>query len=177
MNKLIYLAGPEIFLENAEHINEYKRKICKKYNLKGLIPTDNVNLSDSNKNLDTDIFNHCIKHIESADLFLANITPFRGISADCGTSFEIGYAYAKNKNIFYYSNNKESLLNRASKKLNLRKSKNMYFDEESCFIEDFNEPENLMISKSTDYLFLYENNQIFNEDSFEKTIYNIAKLC
>lgn len=42
--------------------------------------------------------------IAAADAVLANLTPFRGPSADAGTVWEAGYAFGLGKPVFGYSN-------------------------------------------------------------------------
>ena len=42
--------------------------------------------------------------MDSADAIIANLTPFRGIAADTGTCFELGYMCAQGKPAFAYTN-------------------------------------------------------------------------
>ena len=42
--------------------------------------------------------------MDSADAIIANLTPFRGIAADPGTCFELGYMCARGKLAFAYTN-------------------------------------------------------------------------
>lgn len=174
--KKIYLAGPEIFLIKKDiDINEEKRKICRKYNLKPIIPTDGLK-TDKGKSeeLAKSIFNHCIKNIDESDLLLANITPFRGTSADAGTAFEIGYALGTNKKIVSYTNNNKSILRRIQTIDNINIYNDLKLDSNNYFIEDFNKQDNLMLTESSTLL-VYDNNDIFNLETFEKTIYFISK--
>ena len=42
--------------------------------------------------------------MHSADAIIANLTPFRGIAADTGTCFELGFMCAQGKPAFAYTN-------------------------------------------------------------------------
>jgi nucleoside 2-deoxyribosyltransferase len=42
--------------------------------------------------------------IKTCDLIVANLTPFRGPSADVGTAYEMGFARALGKKVFAYTN-------------------------------------------------------------------------
>jgi nucleoside 2-deoxyribosyltransferase len=102
----VYLAGPEVFLCNAKESGEHKKALCKKYGFEGVYPIDvEINaegksprelglcISDVNEGL-----------IKSCELVIANITPFRGPSADVGTVYEMGFAHALGKRVFAYTN-------------------------------------------------------------------------
>jgi nucleoside 2-deoxyribosyltransferase len=42
--------------------------------------------------------------MRSADLLIANLTPFRGVAMDSGTAFEVGYMRARGKPVLGYIN-------------------------------------------------------------------------
>jgi nucleoside 2-deoxyribosyltransferase len=95
----IYLAGPDVFRENAKEYFEWLKAIALKYDVIALSPLDN----DGNSNTAEDIFNANIKIINRVQAVVANLIPFRGSGVDDGTAFEIGYAYAKGLKIYGYS--------------------------------------------------------------------------
>ncbi len=104
--KRVYLAGPEVFLPNAKEIGEHKKALCKKYDFEGVFPLDNE--VDAKDKTPRDI-GFCISAlneelIRSCDFVIANITPFRGPSADVGTAYEMGFAHALGKVVFAYTN-------------------------------------------------------------------------
>jgi nucleoside 2-deoxyribosyltransferase len=86
----IYLAGPDVFLPNAAEIGRQKVALCKRYGAHGFFPLDNaidINAGDASRQIfhgNEAMMNHC-------DIIIANLTPFRGPSADAGTVFELGY--------------------------------------------------------------------------------------
>ena len=93
-----YLAGPDVFLPDAAAHAARKRAICAAHGLEGLAPLDE-NASDWRV-----IFAKCVQMMERADVVIANLTPFRGPSADAGTLVELGWFLGRGKPIFAYSN-------------------------------------------------------------------------
>lgn len=102
----IYLAGPDVFLPDPLQVGRLKQEICQKYGFVGLFPFDTAlelsNLSPFEAGIA--IYKSNIELMESCDLIVANMTPFRGPSMDVGTAFEMGYMAAKGKPIFGYTN-------------------------------------------------------------------------
>ena len=105
MTKKIYLAGPEVFLSNAREILDRKASIAREAGFTPLSPGD-LQIPPA----DTRIAHGCnINAVDEqmmveADAIIANITPFRGIAADTGTSYELGFMCALNKRVFAYTN-------------------------------------------------------------------------
>ena len=50
--------------------------------------------------------------MKQCDLIVANLTPFRGVSADVGTVFELGFMVALGKTAFAYSNDGRAFADR-----------------------------------------------------------------
>lgn len=99
----IYLAGPDVFFPNAIAVLSAKVELCARYGFLGLPPLD-AKLSASGKPTSTAIFgrNHAL--MRRADIIVANLTPFRGVSADPGTVFELGWFHGAGKPVYGYSN-------------------------------------------------------------------------
>jgi nucleoside 2-deoxyribosyltransferase len=102
-----YLAGPDVFLPNAAEHAARKVAISARHGIEGLPPL-NEDLSALAR-LPPDqawraIFAKDLEMMRSADLVIANLTPFRGPSADPGTLVELGWFLGRNKPIFAYSN-------------------------------------------------------------------------
>ena len=146
----VYLAGPEVFLSNAKEIGEHKKAVCKKYGFEGVYPIDieidaegksprelGLCISDINESL-----------IKSCDLVIANITPFRGPSADVGTVYEMGFAHALGKTVFAYTNTAASFTERTVAALKGQVSRELdgkLRDAQGMFIEENCLVDNLMI--------------------------------
>ncbi len=141
----IYLAGPDVFRENAvEHGKELKAKL-KEFKMKGLYPFDNeVDNQLKGVELPLAIYKANIKMIKKCDAVLANLDFFRGPSCDVGTAFEIGYARALGKPVLGYFSECTNVVYRAKVKTYYD---NSTFDDKTLYknIEDFELPDNLMI--------------------------------
>lgn len=101
----IYLAGPDVFWPNANDLGAAKKELCQQYGFTGLFPLDTeLDLSGlSSFEAGLAIFRANINLMDSCDLIIANMTPFRGPSMDVGTAFEMGYIAALNKQVWGYS--------------------------------------------------------------------------
>jgi nucleoside 2-deoxyribosyltransferase len=101
----VYLAGPEVFLPNARAQLDLKIRLTQAAGLIPVSPGDFAVPPQPSKRQ----FGHAISEIDermmdSADAIIANLTPYRGISADTGTCYELGYMCGQNKAAFAYSN-------------------------------------------------------------------------
>jgi nucleoside 2-deoxyribosyltransferase len=107
MASRIYLAGPEVFLPDALAIAEQKKALCAKYGLEGVFPTD-PELADLRGLRPHEMAQRIgagnVALMTSCDGVIANLTPFRGVSADAGTVFEIGYMSSLDRIVLGYSN-------------------------------------------------------------------------
>src|SRR5258708_2506105 len=117
----IYLAGPDVFLPDAVEIGRRKAAICAQYGLRGLYPLDNaVDLSAGDASLD--IFKGNQAMMDAADAIIANLTPFRGPSADVGTDYELGYMAGRGKLCLAYSNDPTPYVERVARLYNVMTS-------------------------------------------------------
>jgi nucleoside 2-deoxyribosyltransferase len=104
--KRVYLAGPDVFYKNAvAHAKEMKR-VCSSVGLEGVFPLDvEVHSADLiGYQIAQKIFISNIGLIESCQGVLANMTSFRGPSADVGTAWEMGFAYGLKLPVVGYTN-------------------------------------------------------------------------
>lgn len=108
MSKSVYLAGPEVFLANAREVLDAKIALTREA---GLIPVSPGDLefpkTDTRWELGLAISAIDERLMNSADAIIANLTPFRGIAADTGTCFELGFMCAQGKPAFAYTNVKD----------------------------------------------------------------------
>jgi nucleoside 2-deoxyribosyltransferase len=101
----IYLAGPEVFLENAREILDRKAALARSYGFEPLCPGDlDIPPADTPKGFACAISAVDESMMNRADGIVANLTPFRGIAADTGTVFELGYMCAQGKLVTAYTN-------------------------------------------------------------------------
>ncbi|MGX9963975.1 nucleoside 2-deoxyribosyltransferase [Roseomonas sp. F4] len=104
---LAYLAGPDVFLPDAPAQAARKSAICARHGITALPPL-NEDVASLASMAEAEawrvIFAKDLAMMESADLVIANLTPFRGASADAGTLVELGWFLGRGRPIFAYSN-------------------------------------------------------------------------
>jgi nucleoside 2-deoxyribosyltransferase len=146
----IYLAGPDVFLPDAVEIGRRKADVCARHGLTGLYPLDNkVDLAASSASLD--IFKGNEAMMDAADAIIANLTPFRGPSADAGTVYELGYMAGRRRLLFAYSNDPAAYPERVARNHKLTKSSSgQLIDRDGLAVEDFGLPDNLMMIHALD---------------------------
>lgn len=129
----IYLAGPDVFLPDAVEIGRRKAEVCAYHGLTGLYPLDS--------SIDP----------TAADAIIANLTPFRGPSADAGTVYELGYMAGRGKLCLAYSNDPTSYANRVARLSQVvPASDGRLIDAEGLTVEEFGLPDNLMMMHALD---------------------------
>jgi nucleoside 2-deoxyribosyltransferase len=101
----VYLAGPDVFLPDAPAMAERKRAICAAHGLNGIFPID-VHPPQAGHGLPAWLWTYRRNeaHMRDADAVIANLTPFRGPSADAGTIYEVGFMRALGRRVLGYSN-------------------------------------------------------------------------
>jgi nucleoside 2-deoxyribosyltransferase len=113
MSIKLYLAGPEVFLPNAQEVAWAMVRQCASLGVVGVFPADdhilqalgNMNPVHMVDGLGADLIYR--KNIEKIDLcngVVADLTPFRGVSAAISAAIAIGYAKGQGKPVWGYSN-------------------------------------------------------------------------
>ncbi|MEO1192479.1 MAG: nucleoside 2-deoxyribosyltransferase [Pseudomonadota bacterium] len=130
----VYLAGPDVFLEDAQAFGDAKAAVCRRYGLIGCFPLDNALSLDrlSPRQQGQAIFRANVKMMDACQAVIANLTPFRGPSADVGTAWELGYMFSQEKALFAYSNVTADYQDRAPK-------------DDGMVVEAFEMADNLML--------------------------------
>ncbi len=149
-NTRAYLAGPDVFLPDPKALAEKKKKICAQYGLEGVFPLD---AEVARGELSLREFGLLISRvneglIRSCQLVIANVTPFRGPSADVGTAYEMGFARALGLCVFAYTNAVADFATRTRAfvaNTGLRDN-GQEEDLEHMLIESFDLPDNLMLA-------------------------------
>ena len=137
-----YLAGPDVFYPNARAVGKAKCDLLLQHGITGHFPLDNE--IPESPEIAHEIFLGNIQLINRSSIVLANIIPFRGPSLDPGTAWEVGYAYANGIPVICYGSTGTYL--ERCRTLGLESS-DAGWDHAGMQIEDFSEPENLMISR------------------------------
>lgn len=147
----VYLAGPDVFLRDAVAQGERKTAVCARYGLTGVFPFDaearvdpyasgqdaGYRISEANETL-----------IRGCVAVIANMTPFRGISADVGTAYEMGFGRALGLVVFAYTNVLAPLVERAHRVLGPgtgRDASGGLRDAQDMAVEEFDLTDNLML--------------------------------
>lgn len=146
MKKLkVYLAGPDVFRENAKEYGQQLKEKLKSVGLKSLYPFDNeVNTEQDLCDMAISIYKANIKMIKKCDVILANLDSFRSPSCDVGTAYEIGFARALKKTVIGYYSELECIPYKEKVQAfhTVIGSKDKHYPN----IEDFDLCDNLMIS-------------------------------
>ncbi len=144
-----YLAGPDVFLPDARANADAKIAICAAHGITGCSP-----LNDEIEHLLTlphdaawrAIYLKDIEMMEDCDIVIANLTPFRGASADAGTLVEIGWFLGRGRPVFGYSNSAVPFAERSAAQVAAAPD-----PMPGLAVEGFSLPDNLMIPGAVEY--------------------------
>jgi len=118
----VYLAGPEVFLPNAREMLDKKIVLTRQYGFVPVSPGDveipssqasegddlvqNVSIPPNLEGREKGLFISQVneKLMLSADMIIANLTPYRGISADVGTVYELGFMCGRGLPAYAFTN-------------------------------------------------------------------------
>jgi nucleoside 2-deoxyribosyltransferase len=151
MSPRVYLAGPDVFFPQPMLWAAGKKTICDRQGLIGVSPLDG--LEDEPAEWGTLPFWRRIAlrneaHIRSCQGLIANLTPFRGPSADVGTVYEVGFARALGLAIFGYATTTEAFLPRTLRAIGegaQAQHDGSWHDSDGLLVEQFGLFDNLMI--------------------------------
>jgi nucleoside 2-deoxyribosyltransferase len=142
----IYLAGPEVFLPEARAVGAEKCRLAAEAGLEGAFTLDAqldiARLPPAEQARRISLANEGL--MRSCDGLVANLTPFRGVSMDSGTAFEVGFMQALGRPMAGYTNVAAGYTERA-RAFRARGPATMDGDRADLEIEDFGLAENLMI--------------------------------
>ena len=139
----VYLAGPDVFLPAPHDRGAALQRICAAHGLEGVFPLDPLRGGDlpgwAGLPEGFRIARRNEAHIASCQALIANLTPFRGPSADVGTVFELGFMRALGRPVFGWSNSVQAFADRT------RAFIGGAVDAAGMSVEDFGLADNLMI--------------------------------
>jgi nucleoside 2-deoxyribosyltransferase len=148
----VYLAGPEVFLANPSAIGDRKRAICTRYGLCGIFPGDAEPPRDpaaTPQGCALAISQAMEAAMRSCDAMIVNLTPFRGVSADVGSVYEMGFMRGLGRPVFGYTHDaccyRDRVAAGCGHKLR-RRITGQHEDADGMAVEDFDLPDNLMIA-------------------------------
>ena len=147
----VYLAGPDVFLPDPVARGAALKAVCARHGLTGVFPLDPFEAAPVEWDalpLARRIALGNEAHIRGADVLIANLTPFRGPSADAGTVFELGFARALGRPVFGWSNTAVPFTERTVGFLGAQVARNPgggWTDGDGLLVESFGMSDNLMI--------------------------------
>ena len=147
----VYLAGPDVFFPGPEAWIARKKTLCAQHGLTGISPLDPLPEEPAAwaaHPLWRQIAARNEAHVRSCQAVIANLTPFRGPSADVGTVYEVGFARALGLVVFGYATTAAPFLARTLSALKgtARESPDgAWHDADGLLIEQFGLFDNLMI--------------------------------
>lgn len=150
----VYLAGPEVFLADADAVGAAKKAVCAAHGLTGVFPLD-PHPEPEDGPLEAHPLDACRRiyraneaYIRSCDALIANLTPFRGPSADAGTAYELGFMRALGRPVLAYTNILRDFAGRTLAHLGphlRRRPGGAWEDDQGMGIEEFGLADNLML--------------------------------
>ncbi|MEJ6783330.1 nucleoside 2-deoxyribosyltransferase [Aminobacter sp. Piv2-1] len=145
----VYLAGPEVFLPNAREVLDRKIDLTRRYGFTPVAPGDlEVPATDTKRAKGFAISSINERLMTSADMIIANLTPFRGVAADVGTAFELGFMCARGCPAYAFSNTASNHFERVSRLYAgriLGDSQDRPRGPDGLAVEDFDMVDNLML--------------------------------
>jgi nucleoside 2-deoxyribosyltransferase len=175
---LVYLAGPDVFLPDAAAWMERKKAICANHGLTGVSPFDKLadepaawaELPEWRR-----IALRNEAHIRRCAAVLANLTPFRGPSADVGTVYEVGFARGLGLPVFGYATVAVGFLDRtlAVAGGGHQAPDGSWRDQDGLLVEQFGLFDNLMIEAGI----IASGGTLICEDQDRWTDLSVFKRC
>ncbi len=145
----VYLAGPEVFLSDMAEVQDAKKYLTREHGLIPVAPGDaDVPDQPTTKQKGMAISERDEMLMDGCDAIIANLTPYRGIAADTGTCFELGYMSAQGKPAFAYTNEPKNHHDRVLDFYDGRVApddKGLLRGPDGLLVEDFDMIDNLML--------------------------------
>ena len=145
----VYLAGPDVFLPDPVARAAALKAVCARHGLVGISPLDipeEVPAAWRALPLARFIALCNEAHIRACDALIANLTPFRGPSADVGTVFEIGFMRALGRPVYGWSNVTADFFSRTRAVFGAEPDgPESWRDRDGMLLETFGMTDNLMI--------------------------------
>ena len=145
---LVYLAGPDVFLPDAPDWLARKKAICAGHGLTGVSPLDPLAEEPAAWAEVPDWRRIALRneaHIRGCVAVIANLTPFRGPSADAGTVYEVGFARGLGLRVFGYATVTAGFLDRTLAAFPGSRDGDAWRDQDGLLVEQFGLFDNLMI--------------------------------
>jgi nucleoside 2-deoxyribosyltransferase len=143
----VYLAGPDVFFPEALSIARGRIAFLAEIGIIGVFPLDSQGAQFPSRPSAATIFRTNCELIDSCQGVLANLSPFRGPSADVGTAWELGYACGRQKPVSAYSDDLSAYRHKVFTG-GWSEDPQAPSDKNGNEIENFGEIDNLMLTQS-----------------------------
>lgn len=145
----VYLAGPDVFMPAPQAWLARKQAVCAAHGLAGVSPLDALPEEEPAGWAGLPAWRRIAlrneAHIRSCAAVLANLTPFRGPSADAGTVYEVGFARGLGLPVFGYATVATPFFERCRVLPGGAADGDAWRDGEGMLVESFGLYDNLMI--------------------------------
>ena len=144
-----YLAGPDVFHQDAMRRGEDLVRRCAEHGIDGIFPFDpDEPGKDREPGIRTarSIYDEDLDLLDGCNMVIANMEPFRGPSMDVGTAFEMGYAVRAGVPVFAYSSKADQTY--AERVFSIAAGDGRVEDQADMLVEDFGLTDNLMVTCS-----------------------------
>jgi nucleoside 2-deoxyribosyltransferase len=153
-NFKIYLAGPEVFLpEFGKPVFDAKKAMCAEFGFEGVSPMDGEPSLEGLSSFaqGVAIYRGNLAHMQRCDAVIANMTPFRSVSMDPGTAFEMGYMAANGKPVLGYTHVTSLFHDRSARYYEHGRSDLLEIYSVGTSVERFDMADNLMMVGAVDH--------------------------
>lgn len=101
----LFLSGPDLWFPDAADLMARRRQVCDAAGFRAVSGRDSPLVeTEPSEAMAREIYAGVLERLRSADAVIANLTPWRGASADSGVAFEVGFAAALGKPVLAYLN-------------------------------------------------------------------------
>jgi nucleoside 2-deoxyribosyltransferase len=171
----VYLAGPDVFLPDAADWFVRKQAICAAYQLTGISPLDELPGHPPDWSGIPEWRRIALRneaHIRRCGAIIANLTPFRGPSADAGTIYEVGFARGIGLKVFGYATVTTPFLERTLAAIGggRQAGDGSWRDPDGLLVEQFGLFDNLMIEAGINSLILDDRDRWHDLSVFERCV-------
>lgn len=194
-----YIAGPDVFFTDLNKNFANKKQIMKKAGFTGIPPTENQldfekmqswkRENGNNPQMRKQIYMTDIQTMHNTSGGIFNFTPFQGVFADSGTTFEFGYTIGLDKLFAVYTNDPRNINERiehwgnelgGKQAIDLQVyRKNIRYSNliDNAILQNEASLENVIEEKNFLNLYYSENKQAYfiNTQAFEKAVNELSR--
>lgn len=175
----IYWQGPFVYSKKA---NKEIKDNTNFADIMGfdLITAKPLNPAENGSDYSVEIYNQNLKRMQDADFMVADMTSFRGVSADASTAFAMGYMYGLGKPVLAYTGDTKRFTDRVIAELERKSNKPVETADgrlrdaiSGDSLETFDMADNLMLAGAVDVSYSQLGITDFYETSLPKSFKDV----